>query len=333
MYEQTEYDQHIIFFPPGHQRVHSSLLSALVFIWCAESAYTFLTNVFLVFHTGIACLGVISVGTDLVPATFPACSLNHWRCWAVCLCSDVLHSSYSSCIRFHQHVTQLLQENPPSTQFSAVPVLVNFTPCYKRFVGAHINDVNVGQSCISSCMWLWPWPGYQPLPLSRCSPRTFVVFCLLWCSGQHLCAWCSSAGHCSLSWGNRRQQLLCQGRQTLKMVSSCFSLQEAQRKAPACFFPHWPHMVTFLFSSFSPMTDCMSHSAYDTVFGQLAQHILSDQTMPMKCNQTFIHTHVGAWNKSQICVIQILCNISLWNKKLFWKKAIRNELLCKKLLL
>ena len=44
-------------------------------------------------------------------------------------------------MRFHQRVTQLLQENPPSTQFPAVPVLVYFTPYYKSIVGAHINDV------------------------------------------------------------------------------------------------------------------------------------------------------------------------------------------------
>ena len=44
-------------------------------------------------------------------------------------------------LRFHQCVTQLLQENPPSTQCSAVPVLVYFTPYYKGIVGAHINDV------------------------------------------------------------------------------------------------------------------------------------------------------------------------------------------------
>lgn len=44
-------------------------------------------------------------------------------------------------MRFHQRVTQLLQENPTLTQFSDVPVLVYFTPYYKGIVAAHINDV------------------------------------------------------------------------------------------------------------------------------------------------------------------------------------------------
>ena len=52
-----------------------------------------LTNVFFGFHTGVAGLGVISVGTDLAPATFPACILNQW---SVGLHLDVLHNSCSS---------------------------------------------------------------------------------------------------------------------------------------------------------------------------------------------------------------------------------------------
>lgn len=44
-------------------------------------------------------------------------------------------------MRFHQRITQLLQENPTLTQFSDVPVLVYFAPYYKGIVGAHINDV------------------------------------------------------------------------------------------------------------------------------------------------------------------------------------------------
>lgn len=72
------------------------------------------------------------------------------------------------------------------------------------------------------------------LPLSRCSPRPFVVFCLLGCSGQRLCAWCSSAGHFFLSWGNRTWQWLCQWKQTLKMLPSCSSSPEVWKEA--CFF-------------------------------------------------------------------------------------------------
>lgn len=142
----------ILSFLQATRRYISSLWSALLYTWCAESACMFLADVFLAFQTGVTGLGVISVWTDLAPTTFPACSLNHWRSCTVCVCMDVLHNSCSSSwcswkalssldMRFHQRITQLLQENPPSSQCSAVPVLVYLTPYYKGSVGAHINDV------------------------------------------------------------------------------------------------------------------------------------------------------------------------------------------------
>ena len=202
----TEYEQHII-FPSGHQKVHSSLWSALLYMWCAEGACMFLADVFLAFHTGVAGLGVISVWTDLAPTTFPACSLNHWRSCTVCLCLDVLHNSCSSSwcswkapssldMRFHQRVTQLLQENPPSSQCSAVPVLVYLTPYYKGIVGAHVNDVEEN--------YKGPTGSHASAAVCGCDLVQVIYpsLCLLWCSGQHL-----SAGHFSLSWGNRRRSM------------------------------------------------------------------------------------------------------------------------------
>ncbi len=45
---------------------------------------------------------------------------------------------FSPDMRFHQSKTKMLQEKPPFSQFSGVPVLVYFAPYYK---GTHINDI------------------------------------------------------------------------------------------------------------------------------------------------------------------------------------------------
>lgn len=115
-------------------------------------------------------------------------------------------------MRFHQCVTQLLQESPPSTP--AVPVLVHFPPYYKGIVGPHINHVEEdgrtkGQRPVVHQQL------YVAVTLSMLSG--YQGFCPLWCSGQHLSAQCSSAGHGSLSWCNRRRQWL---RGTLRLVHS-----------------------------------------------------------------------------------------------------------------
>lgn len=132
-----------ILFSIGPPEERSSLLSALL---CAESACS-LQMYFLIFIQVLLVLGVISVGTDLAPATFPPRSLNHWRSRSMLMLSSLN-------MRFHKRLTRLPQEKPPLIQFSAVPVLVHFLPYYKGIVGAHINDEETykGQLCAGSCM-------------------------------------------------------------------------------------------------------------------------------------------------------------------------------------
>ena len=198
-----------IIFPSGHQKVHSSLSSGLLYTRCAESAC--MQTYFL--HFTQVLLVLESFGNCVFSRYAVSQTRNPAAPWKSSFDSVFRHSSP---YLFHS----IWQRHCRCSHHW----------CWRKLQGAN------GKSCIGSCMWLWPCPGFQLLTLFRCGPKPFASFCLLWCSGQHICAWCSSAGPLSLSWDNRRRQWLCQWRQTLKMSPSCSWLQAALREALACFF-------------------------------------------------------------------------------------------------
>lgn len=179
----TEYEQNkqnmsrILFFPTYHQKVQSSLLSALLCTWCAERVCVLLADVFLAFHTGVAGLGVISAGTDLAPATF--------SCLQFEALEELRDVSLLGCPS--QELQQLLMllegtvfsryevspaRNPAAPGKSSLDSVFRcFSPClfhsmlqkhckrshqwcWRKWQGAN------EQSCVGICMWLWPRPGY-----------------------------------------------------------------------------------------------------------------------------------------------------------------------------
>lgn len=159
-----------------------------------------LTDVFLAFHTGVAGLGVISGSCHISCWQFEP--LEELGCVSLFLFGCPSQRLQQLLMLLEGTILSWYEVSPAHN--AAAPVKSSFDSvfhcyspclfcsilqshwrrsqwCWRKWQGAN------EQSCFG-CMWLWPCPGYEPLPLSCCSPRPFVVFCFLWCSEQHLCA-------------------------------------------------------------------------------------------------------------------------------------------------